>query len=169
MRMLNILSVFALGLASCSAGADIDPNGPMVEIADFNVIEGTDWSGNLTYLDYGSEKTVTIPTTATVEIASANTIKYTVSYPKEPWEDTKAKLKITKLGRLLDGHVVTSRETIAADTLEIQTLHRGDDDGRDADIRLTYNITAKAFSISKDVRFSKEKDYLNRNSYSFTR
>ncbi|NNE57050.1 MAG: hypothetical protein HKN36_02985 [Hellea sp.] len=171
MRLLIILGLAVFGLTGCNSGqpTNIDPNGPSVEISDFEVIEGNDWTGNLTYLDYSSEKYVTIPTQATVEIASPTTLKYTISYPEEPWEDSKAKLKISSSGRALDGQAVTYREVRPNGNLEIRTSHEGEDNNLPALIRMTYVLGSAEFSISKDVQLDGETEFINRNIYAFAR
>jgi len=171
MRSLCFTGVVMLSLAGCSAkpSVDYDPDGPVVSINDFTVIEGEAWEGSLTYLDYSADKRVTIPTNVKVSIASATSLKYSISYPKEPWEDTKEKLTISKSGRLLDGYPVTYREKLPNGSLEIRTLHAGDDNGAPAQIRMVYRLSASDFSISKDVREEGAKTFINRNIYSFTR
>lgn len=169
MRTAFLTGFAALGLWACTASEQVAPDGPVVTSADFAVIEGDGWVGTLTYLDYTSEERVSIPTTATVEIASPNLIKYTVSYPKEPWEDAKAKLKLSKSGRVFDGHPVVSREDLADGKLTFATEHAGEDNNEAVDIRLTYTLGSSVFSISKDVRAADAENYSNRNVYLFTR
>ena len=84
MRAFYLTSLAVIGLAACSGTVDVDPDGPVVTMDDLHVIEGDNWTGTLTYLDYGSDKRVTIDTAATVEIASDTVLKYSISYPKEP-------------------------------------------------------------------------------------
>ena len=111
MRSLCFTGLALLSLAGCSIETPKvkDLSAPTVKSADFQIIAGDDWTGTLTYLDYGSEKRVTIPTKAAVHIASSKSIKYSISYPEEPWEDTKAKLKLSKSGRTVDGQMESSQ------------------------------------------------------------
>jgi len=171
MRALYLTGFAIIGLTGCSGGGmtDVDPNGPVVTAADFTLVEGGGWSGNLTYLDYGSEKRVTIPATASVDVISSTTLKYSISYPKEPWEDTKAKIKLSQSGRVLDGHVVMSRETRPDGSVALKTLHQGEDNNQPAEIRLTYVLSASKFVIEKDVRFEASAEFMNRNIYRFLR
>lgn len=171
MRAFYFTVLTAAALAACSGvdPSDVDPSGPVVTPSDFKIIAGERWTGDLTYLDYSSDKRVTIPANATVEVVSATTLKYSISYPEEPWEDTKAKLKRSKSGRLLDGHVVTSRDLRADGTVALTTLHKGEDNNQAADIRMTYVLSASEFAIEKDVRFQDGAAFVNRNIYRFTR
>jgi len=171
MRVLAITAVAALALASCAPQAklEIDPNGPSVTMADFKPLEGDDWTGTLTYLDYGSDKLVTIPTKAAMTVKSETLLKYEISYPKEPWENTKSSFKISHSGRVLDGHVLTSRKLLYDGNLFLETLHDGEDDERPAEIRMTYIVGSTNFTLIKNVRFDDSEDFKNRNVYAFSR
>lgn len=169
MKELFISGIAAMGLCGCMAEADVPSDGPTVNSADFEVIAGDDWVGTLTYVDYMSGKRISIQTAATVEIASPSVIKYTVSYPDEPWEDAKAKLKLSKSGRLFDGHPVKTREVREDGALRFTTEYAGEDDNAPADIRMTYQLAAKRFSITKDVRPEGAPDFTNRNVYMYVR
>ncbi|MEP3891283.1 MAG: hypothetical protein ABJN69_12560 [Hellea sp.] len=171
MRLLYLTGILILGLTACVAppATSIPSDGPVIKIADFDVIAGDEWTGTLTYLDYSANKRVTIPTAASVRITSPTQLRYSVSYPKEPWEDTKAALKISKSGRVLDGHPVTYRETQADGSLKIRTAHQGTDNNKPAHIRMSYTLSASKFTISKDVRMKDDTDFTNRNIYAFTR
>jgi hypothetical protein len=171
MRGIFLAAVIGFSLVGCAGGsaADVGPDGPTVAISDFEIVEGDEWSGTLTYLDYDTDKRVTIPTRLTVEISSPSTLRYSVSYPEEPWEDTKAKLKVKRSGRTLDGHPVTFREERPDGGIEIRTEYRGKDNNAPATIRITYVLGAKTFTMSKDVQPDGDTAFVNRNVYAFTR
>lgn len=164
-----LLSIVFLAACSSKPVEVADTTKPYVTTSDFTPLIGDTWKGSLTYLDYSSAKTVTIPTQATIEIANPTTIKYSVSYPEEPWEDSHSKIKIGGDGLTLDGQKVTSRRALADGNVEIQTEYRGEDDGKPADIRMTYMFGPNAFSMAKDVRFDQQATYINRNTYTFER
>jgi len=163
------LTATAFSLAACEAGIEVDPDGPKVAAADFKALAGKGWSGELNYLDYSSDQRVSIPTEAVIKLAGRRGIKYTISYPKEPWENTKATLKISRSGRVFDKHPVISRETMPDGRLIFQTQSAGEDDGKPAEIRTTYRVGPNAFAIEKDVRFSADEAFVNRNVYRLTR
>jgi len=75
MRAFIFTGLTAFALLGCSAADSVDPNGPIVTQADFESVVGEDWTGELTYLDYSSEKRVTIPAAATIKLAGSNGIK----------------------------------------------------------------------------------------------
>lgn len=165
---LGLVSVLCLFLMACQPKVDYTEEGPKVSAQDFVAIEG-DWDGTLTYTDYSSGKPTVIAAKASVTLSSNNKIGYTISYPDEPWEDSKSSMKISKDGRLLDGHVISERKTDEDGTLIITTQHRGEDDNRPAEIRQTYGLGTKNFYIRKDVLFDDSDTYLLRNTYAFTR
>jgi len=169
MRAFIFTGLTAFALLGCSAADSVDPNGPTVTQADFESVVGEAWTGELTYLDYSSEKRVTIPAAATIKLAGSNGIKYTISYPEEPWEDTKSTLKTTQSGRVFDGHPVIARDTAPNGWLTIQTLHQGEDNKKPADIRMSYRVGENDFVIEKEVSYGADGYFITRKSYHFTR
>ena len=169
MRRVFLSGCAAFGLLACSAAEKVAPEGPTVAISDFEVVEGDEWVGNLTYLDYTSQKRVSIPTAASVEITGQSTVKYTVSYPEEPWEDAKANIKLSKSGRVFNGHPVITREDLDDGRMTFAIQYAGEDDNQKADIRITYTLAPSRFVISKDVRPTGAEDFTNRNVYLYTR
>ena len=165
---LGMASALCLFLIACQPKVDYVEEGPTLSATDFLAIEG-DWVGTLTYTDYGSGKPTVIAANASVTLTSDNKIDYTISYPDEPWEDSKSTMKISKDGRLLDGHVVSERITAEDGILIVTTRYRGEDDNRPADIRQTYGLGKMNFYIRKDVQFDDSDTYLQRNTYAFTR
>ncbi len=168
MKTIYIAGALCLLLTACQAKVDYDADGPTVSAQDFSVIAG-DWVGTLTYADYSSSKPTVIATKASVTSISDTKIKYTIFYPDEPWEDSKSTVKVSKDGRLLDGHVISERMIGEDGTLIVTTNYRGEDDNRPADIRQAYGLSPTNFYIRKSVKFDDSKAYLKRNIYEFKR
>ncbi len=159
---------------------------PTVSQNDFMILTGESWNGALTYLDYSSGKRVTIPTRAQI-MQKGDKISVSISYPEEPWEDSKETLSFSKDGRKLNGHTLISRSTHALSSLGLDaenfnmttlpdimftrfvTEHDGKDNGKPAKIRMQYILHPKALGIYKDVKTDKNESFVNRNVYSFTR
>lgn len=170
MRSLFYSLALTGALAACQADAPtVNPDGPKATLSDFSVIAGKDWTGNLTYTDYGTSKDVTIRTTATIKPKRPRTLNYTVSYPDEPWQDGKAKIRISKDGRQLDGHEIINRMTGEDGELIFVTQYDGEDDNKPAEIMMTYGIDQSRFYIRKDVKYGTGEGYLQRNIYDFRR
>lgn len=168
LKTTSLIGIFCLILTACEPKPDYVLAGPKVSGQDFAVIVG-DWPGTLTYTDYSSGESTSIPTRANVTLLSDSEIAYTVSYPDEPWEDTKSTIKVSSDGRLLDSHVIVNRSVDKQGTLIVTTEHRGEDDNLPADIRQSYGMSATYFYISKEVKFDHSPDYMLRNTYVFTR
>ena len=168
MKTTCFTGALCLLLAACQPKVDYEVDGPTVGAQDFSVIEG-DWVGTLTYTDYGTGEPTVIATKSIVTSISDTKIKYTIIYPDEPWEDSQSTIDVSKDGRLLDGHVISGRVIGEDGTLIVTTNHRGEDDNRPADIRLTYGLSPTNFHIRKSVKFDDNPAYLERNIYRFKR
>lgn len=137
-------------------------------IADFAMLEGGSWSGKLEYLNYGSDQRSTIPVRMVVREPSGRTVRYGFLYPGEEDKNATDRIRISRDGRQVNGFAITGRYRSDAGNLTIVTEGKGRDDNRPADIRLTYEIGAKSFVTTKDVRFD-GGEYVNRNEYRLTR
>jgi len=137
-------------------------------VADFEILEGDTWSGDLEYLNYGSEERSTIPVKMVVREASGRSIRYGFLYPGEEDKNASDRIRISRNGRLVNGLAITGRYRGDAGNLVIVTEGKGRDDNQPADIRLTYEIGETRFINRKDVRFD-GGEYINRNEYRLTR
>ncbi len=136
---------------------------------DLTTIVG-EWEGNITYLDYQTNKPFTMP--ANLVVNQGKDIFSLVLkniYPNEPKANSTSKIKISKDGTLLNKNKVTSREEIADGQLKIQTEHSGKDDNKKALIRYTYHISQNAFSIKKEVQFNPADSWIKRSEFSYNR
>lgn len=167
-KVIIFTVVFGLLLMACSPSVEFAKEGPTASSKDFSVIVG-DWQGTLTYNDYSSGEITVIASRASVTSVADNNIKYTVSYPNEPWEDSDSTINISEGGRLLEGHVVSQRQLTDEGTLLLITLHQGEDDSRLAEIRQTYGLSPTNFYIRKEVKFEGDDAFIFRNIYEFTR
>ena len=166
--------------------AKLSEPAPIVSQSDFMMLTGGSWNGTLTYLDYSSGTRVTIPAGAKI-MPKGDKISVLISYPEEPWEDSKETLSFSKDGRELDGHTLISRSTHALANLGLDaknfnmttlpdimftrfvTEHDGKDNGKPAKIRMQYIVHPKALGIYKNVKTDENESFVNRNVYSFTR
>lgn len=142
-----------------------------VVAADLKQLEGAKWVGELTYLDYSSNKRTTIKSNVTI---SRSTDKESIwifdfEYPLEPKANSKKDVKLATDGREFDGETVSERKKLADGTLRIVTTSRGKDNGRDATYIKTYSIGIKSFSVKKEVRIDGSSEIFERNTYSWTR
>lgn len=138
---------------------------------DLEPLEGKPWTGILTYLDYQSKKPTSIKSNLAISRSTVDQLTWTfdMQYPLEPKANKKDEVKLSSDGGTFDGERVVERTKLPDGVLRIVTTKPGKDDDRSATFRHTYLINKTAFSIRKDVRFDGEKEFFERNTYSWTR
>jgi hypothetical protein len=136
---------------------------------DLNILLG-EWTGTLTYTDYGTNKPFTMPANL---IVSPGKNKYqlilSINYPKEPNANSKDKIKISKDGTLLNKLEVTSKAVLPNGQIQIVTENFGKDNGKKALIKNVYIFGTSEFIIRKEVKFENADAWLMRNQYEYNR
>lgn len=164
------LTIGAIGLGACSPSttAETSEAGPVIELADFEPAVGEDWTGSLTYLNYGEpKKDFTIPAEASVSIGNRGvTIAY--RYPEEPEQNGKSTISIKDNGRRFGDQTVVSR-TMQDTALEIMTTSDCNDMGQSATCTYTYMVGAQSLSVKKMVALDDGTPAFRRSVYQFTR
>lgn len=152
-------------LTPAAAGA------PKVTDRDLRPLTGAQWAGTLTYLDYRSNKKVSIPSKLTVTRSAGDRRSWVFDYkyPDEPKADGKETVTVSEDGRAINGEAVTERSKLAGGALRIVTEKKGRDNDREATFRYTYLISARSFSIKKEVRYEGGAEFFERNQFSWTR
>ncbi len=170
-RILTIVVVGFLVLTACSSAVVSDDarSGPSVALADLEVLGGDPWQGELNYLNYGSADRSTIPVKLRVTGMNKRSVKYAIQYPGEERYNAKESLSLSAGGTVINGLPIISRETRPDGALVVTTQGRDKDDNRDADIQVIYVIGGDRFEIRKNVRFSADEGFFNRNRYVFQR
>lgn len=141
---------------------------PLASVADFAGLEGDDWAGELSYLNYGREDRSTIPVRMMVREASGRSVRYGIAYPGEEDKNASERIRLSRDGRQINGFAITRRYRDEEGNLVLVTQGKGRDDNRPAAVRLTYAIGERAFQITKDVRFE-GGEFFNRNVYRLAR
>ncbi|MEL7296333.1 MAG: hypothetical protein AAGJ86_01660 [Pseudomonadota bacterium] len=165
MKTPRTLALFALCLLAQLALAD----SPRVTHADLAILDGAPWIGSLNYLDYSSGEVEQIPVTIQFDKPGKRKVIYRIKYPGESQYNSREKLKISADGAKLNGEPIVSRTDLEDGTIVVVTEHRDKDDGRPADIRMTYSLHAARLEIRKEVRFASDSAYFERNAYRLTR
>lgn len=144
---------------------------PKVADKDLRLLVGQQWAGTLTYMDYRSNKKISIPSNLTVTQSMEDKLSWVFEYqyPDEPKANGKKVVTISRDGRIFNGERVIERTKPASDTLRIVTEKEGEDNDRRALFRYTYLLGAKSFSIKKEVRYEGETGFFERNEYSWKR
>ena len=163
------LFAFVLLIASTLAGL-FPQQSPKVSAEDLRMLSGARWTGTLTYLDYRSNKRVSIPSNLTVTRADDETSwVFEYEYPEEPKANGKQTLKVSDDGAVFDGEEVVERAGLDGGGFRLVTVKRGSDNDREALFRFTYTFEGKTFSIKKEVRPEGSAEFFERNTYSWKR
>ena len=128
------------------------------------------WKGRLTYIDYSSGKSYTMP--ANIEIKkglNANELLISNIYPNEPKANSVDTLIISANGNSFDGAAVKSTLRLSDGSTRIITESNGTDgnEKKPALIRHTYTISKTNYSNTKEVQFFGETKWLKRHEYSY--
>jgi len=157
MKTLLFAFVFCVSLFQTTAKLKQD---------DLNGLIGKTWAGTLTYLDYGTNKLVPIPTELTVTNSpkGPGVYNWLTAYPKEPSHNSTDEITISSDGGTIDGETVKERELMANGTLKFVTVKQGTDNNKKATFRYTYLIGKTTFSRKKEVCFDATDTWFTRNS-----
>lgn len=131
-----------------------------------------DWKGTLTYLDYSSNTSYSMPAVLTIlKTDKSKVFIVTNLYPNEPKANSTDTLTISKNGRMINEQTVKSKRKLDNGNTEIITEYSGVDgnDMKAALIRITYNIGKTTFTKTKEVKFDGQDDWIKRHEYSYTR
>jgi len=141
-----------------------------ISIADLKPAAGK-WKGQLTYLDYTSNKQESIPATASVEIKGENLLKLAIYYTIEPSRNGKDVYRIKENGTMINDQRVIERTLQADGTVKIVLESNGPDgnDHKPATFHHELVIGNTVFTMTKRVRFDGEDQFFQRNQYTFSR
>lgn len=144
---------------------------PTVKIKDLRRLSGAQWTGTLTYLDYGTNKKVSIPSNLIVTPSTEDKLSWVFDYqyPDEPKANSKSTVTISKDGKSIDGETVTDKQNLAGNAVKIVTEKAGEDNDKKAVFRFTYLIGENSFSLKKEVKYQDATSYFERNEYSWKR
>jgi hypothetical protein len=147
------------------------PQTPRVRAEDLRRLTGARWTGALVYMDYGSNREVTIRSNLTVTPTPGDESSWVFEYeyPNEPKANDKQTVKLGKGGMVIDDETVVEKASLDGGRLRIVTERRGKDNNRDALFRFTYLIGASSFSIRKEVRPERAAEFFERNRYDWKR
>lgn len=166
----SLLGIFSRAGAEVGTAKGLDTgNGIAVTMDELKCLEGDNWEGSLSYLNYGSDKRSSIPVRLAVKVMDENSLQYAIQYPGEEDHNAKERLKLSSDGTHINDYIITSREQTADGTLILTTEGKGRDDNRSAEVQVVYSVAADRFSIRKNIRFESSEAYFNRNEYSFQR
>lgn len=164
-------SIFGLLLAVLAFAVAASAQTASISARDLKPLEGRQWTGTLTYLDYTSGKKTTIKSNIVVTHSNSDALSWTFEmyYPLEPAADGKDDVSLSLDGRTFNGEAVIESSKLPGGILRVVTTAPGRDDNRDATIRHTYLIGKRTFSIRKEVKFDGTDGFIERNIYDWER
>ena len=166
---MKVCLTLLLALSSLLALALVDA--PRLKTGDLQILTGQPWAGTLVYLDYRTNKKVSIASNLVVSQSKKDKRGWVFEYqyPDEPKANSQETVTISQDGRTINGERVVERASLASDRLKIVTEKGGMDNDKKAVVRYTYLISAKSFSIKKEVRYEGAEAYIERNQYDWKR
>lgn len=162
--------VFVLILVISAAGFN-GSKSPKIKFGDLKLLTGTKWKGELSYLDYRSNKKVSIHSNLTVTQSTQDkTIWiFEYEYPLEPQANKKVQVQINNDGKTFHNAAVIEKAKLADGTIKIITTEEGTDNDKKAVFRYIYLINKQSFSIKKEVKYEGTNEFFQRNEYSWKR
>ncbi|MEM9054001.1 MAG: hypothetical protein AAGB16_01635 [Pseudomonadota bacterium] len=142
---------------------------PPLAQEDLDILIGDDWTGSLTYLNYGEPvKDFTIPAEIDIERTEGG-LNLSYQYPDEPHQNASMVSKVSADGARLNGETITSNTLLETGAREIRTAYPCEDMGRKASCEMIYTLSATSFETRKLVTYQGETEAFRRNAYSFSR
>lgn len=166
---MNVFFFLFLILPSLFGFIAKDP--PKVRAKDLQLLVGRQWTGTLNYVDYSTNKKVSIASDLIVTESSGDTLSWVFEYlyPDEPNANSKETVTISEDGKIIDGETVVERTELAGKVLRIVTEKSGTDNKKRAMFRYTYSVSVRAFSVRKEVQYDETTDFFERNQYFWRR
>ena len=140
---------------------------PSVSASEFNKLAGC-WEGQLTYLDYGTNKPFSMPANLQVTRIS-NTKSFVLAniYPEEPKANANDTIIISGDGSYINKEKITSKQIDKDGTVRLTTELSGEDgnDQKQALFRFSYLLSPTGFTFRKEVQFTGNKEWILRHEY----
>lgn len=155
---------------ACAASPSTQkPAEPSLSLSDFEPILGDDWTGNLTYLNYGEPvKDFTIPAEINVTVSEDGVSLYFL-YPDEPQQNGGRLIKLSEDGTMLGSERIMSIETDTDGQRIVITEEACEDMGKPATCTMTYSLGQKNLILKKMVLYDGAEEAFRRNEYAFSR
>ena len=165
----NFFSAILLLCSTAFSGMAQSVPGKKISIADFTPLRG-EWKGNLTYLDYSSNKQVTLPANTKFEMISDSSFDQFIYYTSEPHKNDGTRYTIKENGQLLNDMKLLTRIKKSGDAMELVFEYRGPDgnDNRMATMLQVMQFSKHELVITKKVKFDGEDNFIQRHQYRFT-
>ncbi|MBL7738865.1 MAG: hypothetical protein JNK14_06565 [Chitinophagaceae bacterium] len=153
-----------------TAGIFCSAQSQSVTSKDFQTVAGS-WTGELTYLDYTSNKKESIKTSLAIKKKSEDHFEMDFSYPGESGHGGKDHYRIKANGTMINDMKVIERSVQPDGSVKVVLEEKGKDgnDSRSATFHHLLVLGKNQFTITKLVKFDGEGDFFQRNQFVFNR
>ncbi len=119
--------LLAFLLMSIILAGNVAAQSAKVSAKDLKPLEGNQWVGDLTYLDYQSKELTSIKTNVIITRDSTDKLKwiFTMQYPLEPKANRTEDLVLSPDGLIFDGENVVERKKLPSGVLKVITTKPG--------------------------------------------
>jgi hypothetical protein len=141
-----------------------------VSSTDLKMMTGN-WTGQLTYLDYTSNKQESIKAALAVEMKNEHILELAYSYPAEKGYGGKDKFRLRENGTMINDMKVIERSIQPDGALKIVIEEKGKDgnDSKKATFHHVILAGKDQLTITKLVKFDDEENFFQRNQYVFAK
>lgn len=152
--------ILALLIGSLSFGS-VSIKEAKIQRDDVQLLTGAQWAGTLTYLDYRSNKKVSIPANLTVKPNGDDQWSWVFEYqyPDEPHANSSEIIRLSKDGRSMNDEVVLERTSLPDGTVRFVTEKKG------KTIIAVRRFVIRIYSMLKTSRSKKKFDMRMRISF----
>ncbi|MBC6989111.1 DoxX family protein [Hymenobacter sp. BT491] len=166
------IALLALMVIGATGNALAQRAGATTSVAEFDKLLRNDWTGTLTYLDYRTQKPVTLPTTLSATQTAPRQLTLAFTYRESATRSVQGQ---DTLVFSADGREITwssKLRVVAKTTSTPQGLHLvlegpGMDDNKPCTIRKTIDLSEQHWSVVKEVKYQDGLQYFVRNLYQF--
>ena len=172
---VNISNGAGLGMGYAAAQPSRPAEVPRLAGPDLAMVNANDWHGTLTYLDYGTSKTVTLNTTLRGQRNRAGCfiLQFDYEEPNKSHVFGTDTLSLDPDGTRLRWDATTftvqARQLLPNQTLRLVLEGPGQDDNRPVLIRKTVVLGPHIFTVRKQIQLAGDTAFVQRNAYQFTR
>ena len=165
--------LLAVALSACSSVPSIgntssSANTLHLKTSDLIGLGGSDYAGNLTYLDYQTGEDVSLDVTANVTV-KLDCLNVAVSFSDEPEANSTNVYCISEDGNAFADAPLISLQRLGPDFIAFQTQKTGEDDDKPALLRQSYILSQSAFTSGLEVSYDDGETWIERNELDIER
>lgn len=138
-----------------------------LQLSDFEILNNTNWKGQLTYKDYQSGKQTSIDATMQIEIKDDKIVS-TMQYTYEPHKNNRSSVKIKKKGTYFGNEKVINNR-LENGVRTFVTMYQGKDNGKKATMYITRVFFEDSYTVTKEVQYLNTEERFVRNRYQFNK